>query len=139
LQAQTNYGKLTIDAPISGKITKILVSPGESLNAGTPAVEMVSLEPEISLDIEKAVAYGIQVGDAVSIEVSGKTLSGTIIAVSRIANSNLLYTTRISVPAGESMIGQSAKVFFTVRGGSMTSSLDLSLPLDMIHIVSENE
>lgn len=100
---------------------------------------MVSLEPEISLDVEKSVAYGIQVGDAVSIDVSGKILSGTVIAVSRIANSNLLYTTRISVPDGEAMIGQSAKVFFSVRGGSTTSNKDLSLPLDMIHIVSENE
>lgn len=138
LQAQQNYGKLTVDAPIDGKITKVMASIGQSVNVGTPIAEIVSDKPEMTVDVEKNIADGISVWMNVRIVADGTQLTGTIIAVSRVANSNLLYTTRISVPEWSNLIGVSAKVIFTVHNQHPDTS-DLTLPLSALHIVSENE
>jgi multidrug resistance efflux pump len=55
LQAQTNYGKLTVDAPIDGKITKVITSIGQTVNMGTPVIEIVSNTPEMTVDVEERI------------------------------------------------------------------------------------
>ena len=138
MQAQENYGKLTIDAPIEGKISKILTSLGQTVNMGTPVAEMVSDTPEMTVDVEADVALNLRVWDWVEIRTDKNTFTGSIVAVSRVANSNLLYTTRISVPEGGSFLWQAVKVFFTVESTANVLD-DFTLPLSSINIVSENE
>lgn len=138
MQAQENYGKLTIDAPIDGKISKILTSLGQTVNMGTPVAEMVSDTPEMTVDVEADVALPLRVWDGVEIRTDTSTFTGSVVAVSRVANSNLLYTTRISVPWWATFIGQAVKVIFTVE--SNDTVLDsIALPLSSMNIVSENE
>lgn len=136
--AKANYDKLTIKAPVDGKVTKINVTIGQSISTNMPVAEMVSESPEMTVDTEADVALNIQVWDPVDIHVGEDTLTGTIIAVSRIANSNLLYTTRISVEGKTKLIGQAAKVIFTISKTS-ESLYGLLLPLLHINIISENE
>lgn len=136
--AKANYDKLLIKAPVDGKVTKINVSVGQSINTGTPVAEMASSMPEMTVDTEADVALNLTAWDAVRVVVSDTTLTGTVSAVSHLANSNLLYTTRISVTNETKLIGQAAKVVFTISSGKDSFS-DISLPLLSVNIISENE
>jgi len=57
--ARGNYDKLLIKAPIDGKVTKITVSIGQTINAGTPVGEMASDMPEMTVDTEADVALNL--------------------------------------------------------------------------------
>ena len=66
-QARRDYEKLFIIAPVSGRVTKILASPGQSVNAGTPMVEFVSDKPEVVIDLDGYLAQSLQSDDEVTI------------------------------------------------------------------------
>lgn len=57
--AKANYDKLLIRAPVDGKVTKINVSVGQSINTGIPVAEMASSMPEMTVDTEADVALNL--------------------------------------------------------------------------------
>lgn len=57
--ARANYDKLTIKAPVDGKVTRINVAVGQSINTGTPVAEMASKTPEMTVDTEADVALNL--------------------------------------------------------------------------------
>lgn len=136
--AKANYDKLSIKAPVNGKVTKITVSVGQTINSGTPIGEMASSMPEMTIDTEADIALNLVAWDSVQVKVGDSTLTGTVSAISHIANSNLLYTTRISVSSGKNLIWQAAKIIFTISNSKDTLT-GISLPLLDINIISENE
>ncbi len=135
--ARANYDKLTIKAPVDGKVTRINVAVGQSINTGSPVAEMASKTPEMTVDTEADVALNLMPWDTVKVLVWETELTGSIVAVSHIANANLLYTTRISVPTETTLIWQAAKVVFHIENTHSFS--DISLPLRSVNIISENE
>ncbi len=137
-QAKRDYSKLRPSSPVDGVVTKVLASFGQSVTVGTPLVEIVGKQPEILLDIDSDLANSIVTWDTVQVEVDGKVFDGTITAISRAAWTNLLYTTRISVPDATKYIGSAASITFSSDG---TPSVDtpLTLPLKSVKIISEQE
>ena len=97
-QAKREYSKLAVTAPFDGTVTKVIASVGQRTNIGSPMIEIASNVPEIVLDVDNEIATNISNGDTVTVKMDAKTFTGTIIAISRTAGVNLLYTTRISVP-----------------------------------------
>jgi multidrug efflux pump subunit AcrA (membrane-fusion protein) len=136
--ARANYDKLLIKSPVDGKITKISVSVGQNVNAGGPVGEVASNMPEMLVDTEADVALNLENGDTVTVEVGWTTLTGVVSAVSHIANTNLLYSTRISMSTGTDLIGQAAKIIFNINNSNDTPT-SIYLPLININIISENE
>lgn len=98
-QAKREYSKLAVIAPFDGTVTRVSASIGQRTNMGTPLIEIASNVPEVVLDIDNDIASKISNGDLVTVKMNAKIFTGTIIALSRTAGVNLLYTTRISVPS----------------------------------------
>lgn len=84
-QAKRDYSKLRPSSPVDGVVTKVFASFGQSINVGTPLVEIVGRQPEILLDIDADLANNIVTGDNVSVEVEDKVFTGVITAISRAA------------------------------------------------------
>ena len=105
-------------------------------------LEIVSNTPEILIDLDNDIATTLSISDAVTVKVEGKAFTGTVSAISRAANANLLYTTRISIPDALKYIGSAATVSF--QGSREADSLStisqsIVLPLKSIKIISEQE
>lgn len=140
-QAKREYSKLTISAPFDGTITRVITSVGQRTNIGTPMIEIVSNTPEVNLDLESSISNNLSVGDTLSVNIGNDTFTGTITALSRAANTNLLYTTRISVPGASNFLGSAATITFTLSRES-TENIQgeiTTLPLTAVKIISEQE
>ncbi|MFZ2256040.1 MAG: HlyD family efflux transporter periplasmic adaptor subunit [Patescibacteria group bacterium] len=70
--ARRNADNLLVRAPVSGTISKVLTSVGQSVATGAPIAEFTSNEPEIVLDIESNLARTLSVGETVEISVEDK-------------------------------------------------------------------
>ncbi len=136
-QARRDYSKLSIAAPVEGTVTKVIANVGQSVNPGSIIAEFAGKIPQVVLDIDSTLASTLAVGNTLSIRVDTTTLSGTIMAVSRVSNANLLSTIRIAVKDGEKYIGKSASMLFESRTKSTNGSI--ILPINAIKIISEEE
>ena len=140
-QAQREYAKLTITAPFDGTVSRVIATIGQRVNPGTPVLEVISNAPEVLVDLESEIADSLNIGDTIRVEVDKKFFTGSIIAMSKAAGANLLYTTRISVPEAKGMIGNAANLIFTASREISDSSgkEKIVLPLRAVKIVSEQE
>lgn len=136
-QARRDYSKLSIAAPVEGTVTKVIANVGQSVNVGSIIAEFAGQIPQVVLDIDSNLANTLTVGNALSIRVDTATLSGTIMAVSRVSNANLLSTIRIAVKDGEKYIGKSASMIFESRIKNTNGAI--LLPINAIKIISEEE
>lgn len=136
--ARRNADNLIIRVPVSGTISKVLTSVGQSVATGTPVAEFTSNEPEIVLDIESNLARTLSIGEEVEVSVEGKVYKWTIIALSSVAGKNLLSTIRVSVTDGSSAIGKTATITFYPKESIDGEGL-ISLPLESVRIIAENE
>ena len=102
---------------------------------------MVSNTPEILTDLESDVIDALSIGDSIRIQVDKKSFTGTIVAISRAAGSNLLYSTRISVPDATGLIGSAASLTFQASREISDVGLvqKIVLPLKSVKIISEQE
>jgi multidrug resistance efflux pump len=97
-QAQSEYAKLTLRAPVAGTITRISTDIGAMTNVGTPIYEIASNNAEVVLDLDSTTSRQVRNGDSVYIVGDTQTLTGTVVGISTVANASLQYTTRIAVP-----------------------------------------
>jgi multidrug resistance efflux pump len=137
-QAERDYAKLRITAPVDGIISKVIGSVWQSVSIGSPITEFTGKQPQIIIDIEPNIVSGLSIGQNVSVTVEEKTLTGVISALSTVANANLLSTVRISILDGQSYIGKSANISF-VPNSNMQWESTLTLPLDSVSIIAEWE
>lgn len=136
--ARRNADNLLVRAPVSGTISKVLTSVGQSVATGAPIAEFTSNEPEIVLDIESNLARTLSVGETVEISVEDKQYKWTIIALSSVAGKNLLSTLRMSVTDGTSAIGKTATIIFYPKESIDGAGL-VNIPLEAVRIIAENE
>lgn len=140
LQAERDYAKLRISAPVDGIISKVIASVGQTVTMGSPITEFTGKQPQVVIDIDPSLATTLAVGDSVSVQAEERYLTGTITARSTVANANLLSTVRIAVPGAESYIGKSVKILFWEKNTSQNSNTSrIVLPIDAIKIISEGE
>lgn len=137
-QAERDYSKLRVTAPVDGVISRVIANVGQSVNIGSPITEFTSKYPQIIIDIEPNIVSGLIIGQSVWVTVEWKVLTGTISALSTVANANLLSTVRIAVSEWQSYIGKSANILFTPTT-TISWEETLTLPLDAISIIAEWE
>ncbi len=140
-QAQREYAKLAVVAPFDGSVSKVIATLGQRVNPGSPVLEVVSNTPEVLIDLESDIVGGLTVGERVSVTVDKKSFTGTVAAISRAAGTNLLYTTRISVPEATGLIGSAVSITFQASRELSDSSIaeKVVLPLKAVKIISEQE
>ncbi|MDD2693891.1 MAG: biotin/lipoyl-binding protein [Candidatus Gracilibacteria bacterium] len=136
-QARRDYAKLSISAPVDGTVTKMIANVGQTVNAGSAIAEFSGKQPQIVVDVDSSLASSLGIGNTVNISVDNTTLTGTVTAVSHIANANLLSTIRIAVQDGEKYIGKSASIRFTSIANNNSGSI--LLPINAVKIISEEE
>ena len=140
-QAKREYAKLAILAPFDGTVSKVMASVWERTNMGTPLIQIASNIPEIVTDLDGDIANWLSNGVSVWVKIGGKAYTGTIVGISRTAWTNLLYTTRISVPWALTNIGSAATVIFTISQEKIIPNAGewIILPLKSVKILSEQE
>lgn len=136
--ARRNADNLLVRAPVSGTISRVLTSVGQSVATGAPIAEFTSNEPEMVLDIESNLARTLSVWDEVALSVEDKSYKWTIIALSSVAGKNLLSSVRIAVIDWKSIIGQTGRVVFSPKSDTRVSGIQ-SIPLEAVRIIAENE
>lgn len=136
-QARRDYSKLSIAAPVEGTVTKVIANVGQTVNAGSMIAEFSGKQPQIVVDIDSSLASSLGVGNTVNISVEDTTLTGTVTAVSRISNANLLSTIRIAIQNGEKYIGKSSSIKFVSIANNNSGSI--LLPINAVKIISEKE
>lgn len=122
---------------MEGNITKVIANVGQTVNVGSVIAEFSGKMPQIVLDIDSDLAATIIVGNKVTIDADGKSLTGTITAVSSISNANLLSTIRMTIAGGEKYIGKSATMTFESRTKNTNGAI--LLPINAVKIISESE
>lgn len=130
-QAQREYEKLIIRAPIDGSITRVPASVGADVNPGTPMVELANRNPEIIFDVEANIAKLLEVGASQKVSYQGKEYEGIVVGVSAVATDTLLYSARIKVQEPISQLGQVATISLQIPSDHRV------LPTDLIKILSE--
>ncbi len=140
-QAEREYARLAITAPFDGSITKVLGSIGQRTSMGTPLIEIASNNPEIVIDLDEETASYVKNGDDVSVRIAKNSYTGKVLAISRTAGNNLLYTTRISVPTALADLWSAVSVSFSLRKESLDpeGGKNIILPLKSVKIISEQE
>ncbi len=136
-QARRDYSKLSIAAPVEGNITKVIANVGQTVNVGSVIAEFSGKMPQIVLDIDSDLAATIIVGNKVTIDADGKSLTGTITAVSSVSNTNLLSTIRMTIAGGEKYIGKNATMTFESKTKNTNGAI--LLPINAVKIISESE
>ncbi len=140
-QAKRDYSKLSITSPFEGTVTKVMGTVGQRTNMGTQVLEVISNTPEVLVDLDGAIASWLSVGSEVQIKIGEQILPASIIAISKAAWSNLLYSTRISVPKAQKYIWSAIKIIFTINKETLASGMidNILLPLKSVKIISEQE
>lgn len=137
-QAKRDYAKLRPSSPVDAIVTKVLTNIWQSVNPGTPLMEIVWKQPEILVDIDNSLADALIVWDTVNVSIENITLTGTITALSKAAGANLLYTTRISVPEATKYLWEAVNITF-YPNENLNHSEVFTLPLKSVKIISEQE
>jgi multidrug resistance efflux pump len=137
-QAERDYSKLRVTAPVDGIISRVIANVWQSVTIGSPISEFTSKQPQIIIDIEPSLASNLILWQTVSIWVEGKVLTGTISALSTVTNANLLSTIRIAISEWQSFIGKSATINFSPKNLIKWEQI-ITLPLDAVSIISEWE
>ncbi|MFA6485803.1 MAG: efflux RND transporter periplasmic adaptor subunit [Candidatus Magasanikbacteria bacterium] len=84
-QAQANYGKAVLRAPIDGVISKVNKKVGELVSAADIAIEMITPHFEVEVDIPETDVSKLKLGDAVVITLDAfgddTKFSGQVISI----------------------------------------------------------
>ena len=137
-QAERDYAKLRVTAPVDGIISRVIANVGQSVSIGSPIAEFTSKQPQIIIDIEPSLVSNLLLWQNVWVLVEWNILTGTISALSTVANANLLSTIRISISEWQSYIGKSALISFFPKN-IIKWEETLTLPLDAVSIIAEWE
>lgn len=119
-----------LTAPISGYVSKRMIEPGNILSAGTPAFQLVTLDPvEIQVGIPETDIAKLRVGQKASVYLAAQPevqFAGTIKQMNVVADAGTrTYSVRITVPNPEHKlrIGMIAQV--QIQGDKQIKALTL--------------
>ena len=130
-QAGVELSKLQIVSPIDATIVKVIAQVGQEVSAGTSVVEISSRTPEVLIDVDSTTAGILETGASVEVSASGKSYTGTVVGVSKVANSALLYSIRIVLSDSPDLLGGAATVKISLPNPYPV------VPVDAVKILSE--
>ena len=136
-QAQRAASKLSITAPVSGIVTKVLVEKGQFINAGTPVAEFSGKDPQAVIEVDPRVALLLPPSTPVKARFDDETvIEGIVTASSPVAGSNMLSTVRLAFPKASEYIGRPAVIIFEFSD-AITGSKNILLPINSVKIIEE--
>jgi RND family efflux transporter MFP subunit len=81
-RAQRNLQRTRLEAPFDGRVNRVMVEVGDSLQANTQALELIDTTSlELQLAVSGDVAAALSLGQGVTVEVDGEAVSGELIAM----------------------------------------------------------
>jgi multidrug efflux pump subunit AcrA (membrane-fusion protein) len=130
-QANEEFSKLTITAPIDGSVTRVIASLGVETSVGTPVVEISSASPEILFEVEANIVPLLAIGSEQVIRYMDTSFTGTVVWLSQVATDTLLYNARVSLPSSSSLLWQVATIELNIKSNNPV------MPLDAIKVISD--
>ena len=80
--AKRNLARTTLRAPFAGWVNDVLVEEGDYVNVNQAAVSVVDTSQfDLQLDVRGELLTGLQLNQTVQVKVSGKIISGVVVAL----------------------------------------------------------
>lgn len=81
-RARRNLQRTRLEAPFDGRVNRVLVEVGDSLQANTPALELIDSEVlELRLEVGGDVAAALSLGQSVTVRLDDRRLPGELVAL----------------------------------------------------------
>jgi RND family efflux transporter MFP subunit len=81
-RARRNLQRTRLEAPFDGRVNRVMVEVGDSLQVNTPALELIDNSAlELHLEVSGDVAAAVALGQTLSVEVDGEDVPGELIAM----------------------------------------------------------
>ncbi len=120
------FEKLTVSSPINGTVSDVLVDAGQEVSQWTPLFRIVSDKtPEVEVSFSAWEKDLVKKGQKVFVEVDGERITGSIYAISDIADTNLNYKATITFQSGTNLIGNLVSVEVPIETGKMLLPLNI--------------
>lgn len=131
--ALIQYELLTVKAPINGKISNIFIDKKQEVTIWTPLFKIVSLDTnqEINIWLSSSELNLLNNETSLNIEVNWKTLTWTILSISKTADQNLLYNVKILLEKWINLSWEVGEISFNSKSNS--SELNY-FPINIIEV-----
>ena len=124
--AQKEYNKLTITSPINGSVSDVFIDAWQEVFSWTSLFKIVSNStPEVEVSFSSNEKVLVDVSQKVFLEVNGKTMTGSIYAISEVADTNLNYKASIIFPAAENIIWNLVEVQIPIETDKMLVPINI--------------
>jgi RND family efflux transporter MFP subunit len=81
-RAERNLQRVRLEAPFDGRVNRVMVEVGDSLQASTPALELIDTGTlELHLEVSGDVAAALRLGQSVVVTVDGRRVPGELISL----------------------------------------------------------
>ncbi len=116
-RAQRNLRRTRLEAPFDGRVNRVLVEVGDTLQANTLALELIDTQAlELELEVSGDVAAALALGQAVTVTVDGRPVEGELIALQfDPAPQTHTHPIRIRVPGEDLLPGELGQVALPLR------------------------
>ena len=121
-----DFSKLTVESPINGIISEILVDEWQEVFSGTPLFQVVSnAAPEVEISFSSGERSLIREWQEVFVTIGDERLRGSISSISDIADENLNYKATVVFTSGTTLIGNLVSVEIPTETGKMLIPLNI--------------
>jgi len=124
--AAKDLAKLTITSPINGTISEVSIDVGQEVFSNAPLFEIVSdSTPEVEIALSKDELSYVSTWEQVVVEIWDESITGSIYAISEVADASLNYKTTIVFDAGTNIIGNIVNVLIPIETWKMLFPLNI--------------
>ncbi len=116
-RAERNLRRTRLEAPFDGRVNRVLVEVGDSLQSNTLALELIDTEAlELRLEVSGDVTSALHLGQAVTVSVDGRPVAGELIALQYDPDPQThTHPIRIRVPGEGLLPGELGQVALPLR------------------------
>jgi len=123
--AAKEYAKLTITSPINGTLGDKFIDVGQEVFNGSQLFNILSDNtPEVEISFSLDEKNLVKQGQEVYIDIGKERVTGTIYAISEVADQNLNYKATVVFKSGTNIIGNIVTVKVPVSTGKMLLPLN---------------
>jgi len=133
-EAQTNLGKLTIEAPIEWTIGDVLVDIGQEVAPWTPLFTITSTQQqEIEIALTSDEVERVKEWQKVTVVSDWNTYSATLVSIAASSNATLGYKTIVRLNENVALVGSAANVSIALQSETTT------IPLKYVKILNKDQ
>jgi len=124
--AQKEYNKLTITSPINGSVSDVFIDAGQEVFSWNQLFKIVSdSTPEVEISFSNNEKTLINPSQKVFLSVNGKTMIGSIYAISEVADANLNYKASIVFSGTENIIWNLVEIQIPIQTDKMLVPINI--------------